>query len=113
MPIEANDLDAVLFLVGVPRSGTSLLYKLLCLHPDAACISNACISNWMRVAPAVTALAALNRVPPHFPNARRAVWFGADGANAYNYGDHRSRRERFFPPPLRASLCTAAAGSIM
>ena len=45
-----------LFLVGVPRSGTTLLYKLLCLHPDAAYIS-----NWMRTAPAVPALALANR----------------------------------------------------
>lgn len=94
MPNELID-DAVLFLVGVPRSGTSLLYKLLCLHPDSAYIS-----NWMRVLPSLSFIAALNRIPPHFPNARRAAWFGADGANAYNYDHHRSPRERLFPTPI-------------
>ncbi|MBV9253816.1 MAG: sulfotransferase, partial [Actinobacteria bacterium] len=33
-------MEQPLFLVGAPRSGTSLLYKALCLHPDAAYISN-------------------------------------------------------------------------
>ena len=30
----------VAFLVGAGRSGTTLLYKLLCLHPQVAYISN-------------------------------------------------------------------------
>jgi omega-hydroxy-beta-dihydromenaquinone-9 sulfotransferase len=32
--------DRVAFLVGAGRSGTTLLYKLLCLHPQVAYISN-------------------------------------------------------------------------
>jgi hypothetical protein len=36
-----NDLGAgVVFLLGAGRSGTTLLYKLLCLHPEVAFISN-------------------------------------------------------------------------
>src|SRR6266511_863131 len=56
--MAARDL-APLFIVGAPRSGTSLLYKLLCLHPRAAWIS-----NWGRRAPGQPALAMA------FPRAR-------------------------------------------
>ena len=31
---------APVFLIGAPRSGTSLLYKCLALHPDLGYISN-------------------------------------------------------------------------
>jgi Sulfotransferase family len=83
------------FIVGAPRSGTSLLYKLLCLHPDAAWIS-----NWSRRLPGVPPLALLNRIAPRFPAARRAVWFGTDAANAYVYGTRRALWERLFPMPV-------------
>jgi len=32
--VRAGVAAGPLFLVGVPRSGTTLLYKLLCLHPQ-------------------------------------------------------------------------------
>src|SRR6266511_2210569 len=54
--MAARDL-APLFIVGAPRSGTSLLYKLLCLHPRAAWIS-----NWGRRAPGQPALAMRRRL---------------------------------------------------
>jgi len=98
MPLEGMDLDSLVFLVGVPRSGTSLLYKLLCLHPEVAYIS-----NWLQLAPGLPFLSLLNRLAPVFPGTRRAVWFGADGANAYVHGRHRSRRERLFPMPIEGS----------
>jgi hypothetical protein len=85
----------LLFIVGAPRSGTSLLYKLLCLHPEAAWIS-----NWSRRAPALSALAMLNRLAPRFPARRRTVWFGGDAANAYVYGKRRALWERVFPMPV-------------
>jgi Sulfotransferase family len=84
-----------LFLVGAARSGTTLLYKALCLHPEVGYIS-----NWARRAPAVPALALLNRIPPHVPETRRAVWFGPAAANAYAYGRRRPLRERLFPAPV-------------
>jgi|SRR5215218_10657530 len=61
--VRVGDPAAPLFLVGVPRSGTTLLYKLLCLHPDVAYIS-----NWMRIAPGVPALALVNRLTSRFPD---------------------------------------------
>ena len=36
----AGASEAPVFLLGPARSGTSLLYKLLCLHRDVAFISN-------------------------------------------------------------------------
>ena len=87
--------SAPLFIVGAPRSGTSLLYKLLCLHPEAAWIS-----NWSRRAPGVAAVAGLNRVAARFPATRCSVWFGSDAANAYVYGRRRALWERLYPMPV-------------
>jgi hypothetical protein len=98
MPVEGIDLDSLVFLVGVPRSGTSLLYKLLCLHPEVAYIS-----NWLQLAPGLLFLALLNRLAPAFPGIRRNVWFGPDRANAYVHSGHRTRRERLFPMPIEGS----------
>ncbi len=82
------------FLIGPARSGTSLLYKALCLHPQAGYIS-----NWVRKYPSAPGLAALNRLPRRLPGARRSVWFGSD-SNAYVYGKARSTIERVFPMPV-------------
>ncbi|MGH8972812.1 MAG: sulfotransferase family protein [Acidimicrobiia bacterium] len=82
------------FLVGAARSGTSLLYKCLCLHPDTAWIS-----NWVRRYPGRPALAALNRTAGWFPRARHEIWFGG-GDNAYVYGSPRSLVARAFPMPV-------------
>ena len=89
------DAGEPLFIVGAPRSGTSLLYKLLCLHPEAAWIS-----NWNRRAPGVAAVAAVNRLVRRPSSRRRAVWFGSDVANAYVYGRRRSLWERLYPMPV-------------
>jgi sulfotransferase family protein len=93
------------FLVGPPRSGTSLLYKLLCLHPESAWIS-----NWLARVPTATPLAALNRLTARAPHVRRRVWFGADGSNAYVYGRRRANRDRLFPMPHEGEPVYAAAG---
>lgn len=82
------------FLIGAARSGTSLLYKSLCLHPDAAYIS-----NWVRRFPAHPGLAGLNRVPVRLAEMQRTVWFGG-GSNAYVYGSPRRLVERLFPMPV-------------
>jgi hypothetical protein len=89
------DVGEPLFIVGAPRSGTSLLYKLLCLHPEAAWIS-----NWNRRAPGIAPLAAINRLARRPTSRRRAVWFGSDAANAYVYGRRRSLWERLYPMPV-------------
>jgi hypothetical protein len=93
-----------LFLLGAPRSGTSLVYKLLCLHPDTTWIS-----NWVRRFPGIPALAALNRLASRFPDARQRAWFGSD-ANAYVYGKRRPLGERVFPTPVEGEPIFRRAG---
>lgn len=84
-----------LFVVGAPRSGTSLVYRALALHPDASWVN-----NYQRRVPGMSALAGLNRLAARRPGLRRAVWFGAAGDNAYRYNSARSLTERFFPQPV-------------
>lgn len=96
--------EAPLFLVGAPRSGTTLLYKALCLHPDAGYIS-----NWVARFPGAPQLAAANRVAAHLPGAQRRVWFGGGDA-AYVYGSRRSVWARAFPMPVEGEPVYRHAG---
>lgn len=89
------DNPGPLFILGAPRSGTSLLYRTLALHPDAAWIS-----NYGRRLPVLPEIAVLNRLAPAFPGMRRRVWFGADGDNAYRYAGSRPLVDRLFPQPV-------------
>ncbi len=82
--------EAPIFIVGPARSGTSLLYKALCLHPQVAYVS-----NWVQRYPAIPQLSVLNRVARRLPRARDNVWF-PDG-NAYVYNGPRSTARRMFP----------------
>lgn len=82
------------FLVGAARSGTSLVYKALCLHPETGYLS-----NWSRRFPSVPVVSAANRIARRAPTTRNAVWF-ADGSNAYVYGRRRTLLERSFPMPI-------------
>jgi hypothetical protein len=93
------------FLIGAARSGTSLLYKSLCLHPDAAWIS-----NWVRQFPGLPALSVFNRLATTLPAARHAVWFGGD-SNAYVYGSSRRLAERLFPMPVEGEPFFARWGA--
>jgi hypothetical protein len=92
------------FLVGAARSGTSLLYRLLCLHPDAAYIS-----NWVARYPRHRWLAALNRLPRALPSIQRRAWFGED-SNAYVYGRRRPLVSRAFPAPHEGEAVYAGSG---
>lgn len=92
-------------MLGAPRSGTSILYKALCLHPGAAWLS-----NWERRAPRVPTLALVNRAARLAPQTRARVWFGPDGANAYAYGSRRAALTRAFPQPVEAEPVFTAAG---
>ncbi len=93
-----------LFLIGPARSGTSLLYKSLCLNAEAAFIS-----NWLRRFPGLPALAVLNRLPRRLPTLQRRVWFGGN-SNAYAYGRARSWFERSFPAPVEGEPVFARCG---
>lgn len=84
-----------MFIIGAPRSGTSLLYRVLALHPRAAWIS-----NYNRRAVVLPEVALVNRLAARAPNLRRRVWFGEDADNAYRYNGRRSLLERAFPQPV-------------
>lgn len=96
--------EAPVFLVGAPRSGTSLVYKALCLHPRVSYIS-----NWVRRVPAVPQLAVFNRAATLMPDLRVRAWFGG-GDNAYVYGHRRPLWERAFPMPVEGEPVYARAG---
>lgn len=90
-----DDPCEALFILGAPRSGTSLLYRTLALHPDAAWIS-----NYGRRLPALPEVAVLNRLARRLPRRRQRVWFGPQGDNAYRYGERRGLTDRLFPQPV-------------
>ena len=54
--LTAISIDKPIFIVGLPRSGTSLLYNLLAAHEDAAYVTNSinafpdaiCTIEWLR-----------------------------------------------------------------
>ena len=96
---------APVFLIGPARSGTSLVYKILCMHAQATYVS-----NWLSRYPRHAQLAALNRLPRNHPELQRSAWFGQDGANAYVYGRRRPVRERLFPMPVEGEALFAACG---
>jgi omega-hydroxy-beta-dihydromenaquinone-9 sulfotransferase len=102
---RTGDRDpGVTFIVGPARSGTSLLYKVMCLHPDVAWIS-----NWVARYPRLPQLAVLNRAARWWPSRSRQVWFGPD-SNAYVYGRRRPLAHRIFPMPVEGEPLYAASG---
>lgn len=96
---------AVLVILGAPRSGTSLLYRLLALHPQAAWIS-----NYQRRLPRWAPISAINRIAAAAPRRRHRVWFGVTGDNAYRYNQSRSFAEWAFPQPVEGEPVFRAAG---
>ncbi|HET9601267.1 MAG TPA: sulfotransferase [Acidimicrobiales bacterium] len=96
---------APVFLIGAPRSGTSLLYKCLALHG-----SSSYISNYNERLPRWEVAAYLNRLPARVPVARRAVWFGGDGGNAYVYNGRRPLLHKLLPMPTEGETLFARCG---
>jgi hypothetical protein len=92
------------FILGPARSGTTLLYKGLCLHPDVAFIS-----NWSARFPRLPLVAALNRAARRLPSRALRTWFGG-GSNAYVYGTSRRLLDRAFPSPVEGEPVYTAAG---
>ena len=88
------------FLIGAARSGTSLLYKGLCLHPDAAYFN-----NYLRRLPRILRSGLPITYPRHDARAstpglvlRRIECIRLSGA--------RRLRDRLYPMPVGASRCT-------
>lgn len=91
------------FLLGAPRSGTSLVFKALCLHPDASFVS-----QWVQRFPRLRFLAVLDRVGRWSRRLQQRAWFPS--GNAYAYGRDRSLAERLYPAPAEGEPVFAAAG---
>jgi hypothetical protein len=91
-------------LIGAARSGTSLLYKGLCLHPDAAFFN-----NYLRRVPRHPSVSVTNHLARLTPELRRRVWFSG-GSNAYVYAGARSLRDRLYPMPVEGEPVYAACG---
>ena len=103
-PRAGHTPGSPLFLIGAPRSGTSLVYRALSLNPKAAYIS-----NWLRRRPDWQAVSLLNRLPPLIRQLQVKYWFGED-SNAYRYGQRRSVVERLFPAPVEGEPVYEACG---
>lgn len=104
MPRGPSAAPETAFLLGAARSGTSLLYKCLCLHPGATYVS-----NWVRRLPALPRLAALNRIPRRWPGLQDSAWFGAE-SQGYVYGRPRTWLERAVPQPVEGESVFARSG---
>lgn len=99
--VHARGGADVAFLVGAGRSGTTLLYKLLCLHPDVAYISN--FENRLRWLPGGLAARAMARRGA----AKLGAWFD-DGGNAYFV--RRPWLKRLVPTPHEGEKMFSACG---
>jgi hypothetical protein len=91
----------VAFVIGPGRSGTTLLYKLLCLHPEAAYISN--LEHRLPWLPAsVTGRLRLRRY-----SSKLSHWFHSEG-NAYLV--ERPLGSRMVPIPVEGEAVYRHAG---
>jgi hypothetical protein len=86
---------ATSFIIGAGRSGTTLLYKLLCLHPQVAYLSN--IEQRLPWLP----LACSGRMRLRSFTAKLRYWFLASG-NAYTA--ERPLLHRLMPTPVEGEL---------
>jgi omega-hydroxy-beta-dihydromenaquinone-9 sulfotransferase len=99
---EATVAPPAIFVLGAGRSGTTLLYKLLCMHPALGWISNHLVrAPWL---PEITASHRLFRLSPE---SWHGMWFSPDG-NAYL----RARRliRRIAPTPTEGERVYTRCG---
>ncbi len=91
------------FLLGAGRSGTTLLYKILCLHADVAYIS-----NYHTVAPDWVPVGVLLKLLARFPALKRRAWFEETGiANSHG---KRPWRKRLVPGPVEGEALYRRCG---
>jgi hypothetical protein len=102
LPVSAE--PSTTFVLGAARSGTTLLYKALCLHPDAAYFN-----NYLRRLPGHPSASIVNRLARRTPGVRRRLWF-AGGTDAYVYSNRRSVMTRLYPTPVEGEPAFARCG---
>ena len=93
-------MSEIVFLVGAGRSGTTLLYKMLALHPGIRVITNYDVhfGHW---SPA----GLIMRLTGRFPGIRKSLWFDSGGAAYFKHGIRR-----FFPLPVEGEPIYAECG---
>lgn len=92
-------MDRIVFLVGAGRSGTTLLYKLLALHPQVRVITNYDVrASWMPVG-------TMLRLLRPFPGLKKALWFDAEGSAYFEHG-----LRRLIPLPAEGEPLYAKCG---
>lgn len=93
--------DKTAFLVGAGRSGTTLLYKLLSLHPKVAYISNyEHRASWLPAG-------LMSRLLANQIEAKLGAWFD-QSSNAYFI--NRPLRKKFFPTPVEGESIYTRCG---
>jgi len=45
--ISSSKIKKPIFIIGVPRTGTTFIYRILCSHPDLAYMSHLDLKNWI------------------------------------------------------------------
>jgi len=93
--------ERVMFLVGAGRSGTTLLYKLLCLHPGLAYLSNY-DNRFPWLFPGFMTRMVANRT-----GAKLNAWF-SQGGSAYFI--KRPLVKRLFPTPVEGESVYESCG---
>ncbi|MGH8241832.1 MAG: sulfotransferase family protein [Steroidobacteraceae bacterium] len=91
-----------ILLLGPGRGGTTLLYKLLALHRDAAFVSN--FDTHAAARPLARPALALSRTSP---GLRRWAWFSAEGQA---YLRSRSPLKRAVPAPVEGEELYGSSG---
>jgi hypothetical protein len=91
-----------ILLLGPGRGGTTLLYKALSLHRDAAFVSN--FDTRASTRPFTSCALAISR---HNPELRRRAWFSAEGQA---YLRSRSLLQSIVPAPVEGEALYASCG---
>lgn len=81
----------IVHIVGAGRSGTTLLYKLLCLHPDVVYLN-----RYNKKLPNIPLFSFTNRMLKNHLFLKRKIWFREDG-HAYFIPQSIAR---FVPTPI-------------
>lgn len=98
-----TEVRAPIFIVGCPRSGTSVFYEKLACHPDLAWISTA--TKRAPASPLLTRLLMLVRKDMR-PTEAKGVWdrFCRGDDHALGRGDATPRARRYFQRVMRTHL---------
>lgn len=99
---KKNEILPPVFIIGAGRSGTTLLYKMLCMHSEIAWIS-----NYYNKFPDCFFLSFINRINHISKRKCCTIWFSK---NSNAYFSHRKRLKRIFPVPKEGEVLYKRCG---